>query len=229
MNKSKISNPTDLKGKKWAVDGIGALSHSLGVLICKGLGIDPADVEWVVAGPPPERKAQLLDGRSDCSLLRVEEAVALSRDHPDILCKLFGFEEIAPLAPVQPHGILSVRSDWAAENPNEAKALVKGLILASRSLHDDVENFRKAVRDHVTHVQVTDEDINAIWKRETEAKSFAVNGGCGAKHWAANMEMYASLKPDQPCPKSFSEVAVPGVVEEVLKEVGLHSSHDTDS
>jgi len=106
---------------------------------------------------------------------------------------------------------------------------VKGLILASRSLHDDVENFRKAVRDHVHHVTVTDEDINSIWQREAEAKSFAVNGGCGTKHWAANMEMYRSLKPDQAPPKDFAEVSVPGVVEDVLKEIGMHSSHDSDA
>eukprot|EP00929_Paragymnodinium_shiwhaense_P090191 TRINITY_DN50375_c0_g1_i1.p1 TRINITY_DN50375_c0_g1~~TRINITY_DN50375_c0_g1_i1.p1 ORF type:complete len:348 (+),score=73.58 TRINITY_DN50375_c0_g1_i1:66-1046(+) len=229
VNKTRIQRPGDLKGKKWAVDGIGALSHSLGQLICKGLGIDPSEIEWVEAGPPPERKAQLLDGRCDCSLLRVEEAVALERQYPELLSKLLGFEEIKPLAPVQPHGILSVRSDWAAEHPKECQALVKGLILASRSLHDDVENFRKAVRDHVQHVTVTDEDINSIWATEKNAKSFAVNGGCGNKHWAANMDMYKVLKPGELPPKAFEEVRVPGVVDDVLKELGMHPSHDMDS
>jgi ABC-type nitrate/sulfonate/bicarbonate transport system substrate-binding protein len=225
VNKNTIRSKDDLKGKKWAVDGIGALSHSLGLLICKGLGIEADDIEWVVAGPPPERKAQLLDGRADCSLLRVEEAIALTRDKPDLLAKLLGFEEIQPLAPVQPHGILSVRSDWAQEHPDDCKALVKGLILASRSLHDDVENFRKAVRDHVHHVTVTDEDIDLIWAREKEAKSFAVNGGFGSNHWSANYDMYKLVNAGA-VPRPFEEVSVPGVVEDALREVGCHRSHD---
>lgn len=224
VNKNTIKSTADLKGKRWAVDGIGALSHSLGQLICKGLGIDPDEVEWVVAGPPPERKAQLLDGRADCSLMRVEEAIALERDHPELLAKLLGFEEIQPLAPVQPHGVLSVRSDWAAEHPNECRALVKGLILASRSLHDSLDNFRQAVRDHVHHVTVTDEDIAMIWSRETEAKSFAVNGGFGPRHWEANYEMYEALNAAKPVP--FAEASVHGHVAAVLAEIGAHDSHD---
>lgn len=227
VNKSRIQSTADLKGKKWAVDGIGALSHSLALLICQGLGIDPNDVEFIVAGPPPERKAQLLDGRADCSLLRVEEAVALERDHPELLAKLLGFEEIQPLAPVQPHGVLSVRTDWAAENPNLCKALTKGLILASRSLHDAEENFRQAVRDHVHHVSVTDEDISSIWTRERDAFSFAVNGGFGKDHWAKNREMYKSINAGSEA-LPFEQMSVAGIVADVISEIGVHASHDTD-
>jgi len=226
VNKNRITTTADLRGKKWAVDGIGALSHSLGQLICAGLGIRSDEVEWVVAGPPPERKAQLLDGRADCSLLRVEEAIALERDHPNLLSKLLGFEEINPLARVQPHGVLSVRTDWAAANPDLCLALTRGLILASRSLHESVEAFRQAVRDHVHHVEVTDADIDSIWAREKEAMSFAVNGGFGNAHWAANLEMYKQLNQALPPPLPFAQVAVPGVVAQVIKDLGAHPSHD---
>jgi len=225
VNKTRISTTSQLKGAKWAVDGIGALSHSLALLICQGLGINPADVEWIVAGPPPERKAQLLDGRADCSLLRVEEALALERDHSDLLSKLLGFEEIHPLAPVQPHGILSVRSDWANENQNACKALVKGLILASRSLHDSQDAFRQAVRNHVQHVFVTDEDISSIWGRERDAHSFAVNGGMGSSHWSANLEMYKTINAGA-ASLPFENISVAGVVADVLNDIGLHASHD---
>jgi len=225
VNKNTIKCKGDLKGKKWAVDGIGALSHSLGLLICKGLGIPTEDIEWVVEGPPVERKKALLEGRVDCSLLRVEEAIAVERDHPELLVKLLGFEEIQPVAPVQPHGVLSVRSDWAADHPDECKSLVKGLILASRDLHESVDSFKKAVRDHVQHVAVTDEDIESIWKVEHDAKSFAVNGGFGCQHWEANFQMYASLN-DGAEPADFQKVSVIGCVASVVEEIGAHDSHD---
>jgi len=222
VNSATVRSPADLKGKRWAVDGIGALSHTLGVLIARGLGLAAEDIEWVVAGPPPERKAHLLDGRADCALMRVEEAVALARDCPGRLSKLLGFEEIRELAPVQPHGVLSVRSDWAGDHPEACRALVRGLILASRQLHDDREAFRRAVRDHVHHVRVTDEDIDSLWQRERDARSFAVNGGFGGEHWQGALAMYESLHGTKP---RFGDVSLV-TVGEVLREIGLHRSHD---
>lgn len=225
VNNQRIGSPDQLRGKRWAVDGLGALSHTLGLLICRGLGIRPDEVEWVVAGPPPERKAQLLSGAVDCSLLRVEEAIALARDHPNLLSKLLGFDEIRPLTPVQPHGVLSVRTDWADQNKDKCIGLARGLVLASRDLHESVESFRRAVRDHVRHVRVTDQDIDAIWAREKEAGSFAVNGGMSRAHWAANLEMYQRLNPEDR-PVTLAEVALPELMGAALERIGLHSSHD---
>merc|ERR1719352_425118 len=145
VDRNRIASTADLRGKRWAVDGLGALSHTLAHLIVQGLGIPDGEVEWIVAGPPPQRIEQLLNGSADCSLVRVEEAAVLARKHPDKLAKLLGFEEILPLAPIQPHGVLSVTEAFAEARPEVCTKLVRGLVRASRSLHDNLEDFMEAV------------------------------------------------------------------------------------
>ena len=171
--KDRVPSTEALRGKRWAVDGIGALSHTLAQLIARGLGLADGEVEWVVAGPPPQRIDQLLKGECDCSLVRVEEAVVLSWEHPDTLCKLLGFEEILPVAPTRPRGVISVTDEFLRAQPEACAALVRGLVRASGSLHDKVCNFRRAVEHHVTArpeavgpgVDVSDDEVAAIWQR----------------------------------------------------------------
>jgi NAD(P)-dependent dehydrogenase (short-subunit alcohol dehydrogenase family)/ABC-type nitrate/sulfonate/bicarbonate transport system substrate-binding protein len=236
VNKKKITCPDDLRGKKWAVDGIGALSHTLAQLIVRGLGIPDNEVEWVLSGPPPQRIAALLDGSADCSLVRVEEAAVLARQHPDLLAKLFGFEEIFPLAPVQPHGVISVTESFAQKHPDACAKLVRGLVLASRSLHDSLSAFREAVRVNVTErkesigpkVAVNDEEVKMIWEREVEAGSFAVNGGLSVAHWSKNMAMYGSLHGGRGADLTLQDISLPGMFVGTLFGLGKHhaAAHD---
>mmetsp|Transcript_81974 Transcript_81974/g.244498 ORF Transcript_81974/g.244498 Transcript_81974/m.244498 type:complete len:351 (+) Transcript_81974:66-1118(+) len=239
VNKARIKTEADLQGKRWAVDGIGALSHTLGQLIVRALAIPDGGMDWVVAGPPPQRIEKLLSGEVDCSLVRVEEAVQLAREHPDLLTKLMGFEEMLRLAPVQPHGVISVTEEFTREQPEACRALVRGLIRASRSLHDSLDDFRRAVRDHVTErrealgprVAVSDEEIEAIWQREHDAGSFAVNGGMVAEHWRRNLRVYATLRGDElAASMPLEELGAPGFVADVLADLGVHSAgHDCSS
>eukprot|EP00933_Yihiella_yeosuensis_P055471 TRINITY_DN5427_c0_g1_i3.p1 TRINITY_DN5427_c0_g1~~TRINITY_DN5427_c0_g1_i3.p1 ORF type:complete len:353 (+),score=87.59 TRINITY_DN5427_c0_g1_i3:34-1059(+) len=234
--KDRIKSAEDLKGKKWGVDGIGALSHTLAVLIVKGLGLADGDVEFVVSGPPPQRIEQLLNGDIDCSLVRVEEAEVLARQHPQLLQKLLSFEEILKLAPTQPHGVISVTQDFVKQRPAACAGLARGLIKASRSLHDSLDSFREAVRQNVTErpasvgapVLVTDEEIEAIWQREVAAGSFAVNGGLSEDHWSKELKVFAEVNKDERANKlTLEDFAEPGIVADAIAALGKHPSHDT--
>jgi len=236
VNRARVPAAADLRGKRWAVDGLGALSHTLALLLVRGLGIPEDSVEWVVAGPPPQRIAMLLAGEVDCSLVRVEEAAALSRQHPELLARLLSFEETLALAPVQPHGVISVTEAFAEEKPEACQALVRGLIKASRSLHDNLEDFRRAVREHVAErpeslgprVEVSGEEVRAIWQREHDAGSFAVNGGMTAEHWSRSLRVYAELKGDEAAAAlAVEDIGLPGFVAEALAQLGAHAAaHD---
>jgi ABC-type nitrate/sulfonate/bicarbonate transport system substrate-binding protein len=241
VDRSRIASPADLRGKRWAVDGIGALSHTLAQLIVRGLGIPDGEVEWIVAGPPPQRIEQLLSGSADCSLVRVEEATVLARKHPEKLAKLLGFEEILPLAPVQPHGILSVTDGFAEAKPEVCAKLVRGLLRASRSLHDSLEDFRQAVKKNVTErpesvgprVEATDEEIETIWQREVAAGSFAVNGGFSTVHWTKGLHMYGSLHHGAGATLSLEDIALPRLASSALSSLGpahaaAHDQPDAD-
>lgn len=236
VNRTRIGSTADLPGKRWAVDGNGALSHTLGQLIVSGLGIPDGGVEWIEAGPPPERIAALLNGTVDCSLVRVEEAAVLTRQYPEFLGTLLGFQETLALAPVQPHGVISVTDSFARENPEVCNALVRGLIRASRSLHDNFEDFQEAVRQHVIErpeavgpsVPVSLEEVQTIWQHEHDNGGFAVNGGLTAAHWQRSLRVYADLRGDEMAASlTLNEIAAPAFVADAISQLGVHSAtHD---
>eukprot|EP00931_Biecheleriopsis_adriatica_P121409 TRINITY_DN96493_c0_g1_i1.p1 TRINITY_DN96493_c0_g1~~TRINITY_DN96493_c0_g1_i1.p1 ORF type:complete len:432 (-),score=97.65 TRINITY_DN96493_c0_g1_i1:33-1328(-) len=232
VRKDKVTETKDLKGRRWAVDGIGALSHTLARLIVRGLGMDDADIEWVESGPPPQRIAALLDGSVDAALVRVEEACVLAREHSQILHNLLDFDRILPLAPMQPHGVLQVSDSFCEQQPDKCRKLVRGLMLASRNLQADKMAFRQAIINHVRGgnfrpeaapaVAVTDEECDKIWNREVQAGSFAINGGMTEVHWRKEMEMYADLNPgDKGCDLRLDELCCLQYVDAALAELGM--------
>jgi len=190
----RITDPSQLRGCSWALDGIGALSHHMARLIVKALGIAESDIKWEVVGPPPQRIERLLAGTIDVSLIRVEEAVALDLDPSNSLHNLLGFAQLKKLVPVQPHGVLGTRESYEREHGEELHRLARGMIRASRALHSDYHAFRKTYDHHVT-VKVPDEKIEQIWRQERESHGFAINGELTQAHWAAQITSFAELNP----------------------------------
>ena len=164
-------------------------------LTVRALGIDEADIDWQVVGPPPERIDRLLNGSIDVSLIRVEEAISLSLEHTDKVHNLLGFAQLKELVPVQPHGVLATSEVYETDHKEELERLRRGMIRASRALHDDYATFRKVYDANVT-VRVPDERIHEIWTQEHNSGGFAVNGEMSDRHWTAQMELYRELYPD---------------------------------
>jgi ABC-type nitrate/sulfonate/bicarbonate transport system substrate-binding protein len=192
-----ITSTDDLKGVSWALDGTNALSHHMARLTVRALGIDEADIDWQVVGPPPQRIERLLNGSIDVSLIRVEEAISLSIEEPDKVHNLLGFAQLKDLVPTQPHGVLGTTEAYEAAHPEELARLTRGMIRASRALHDSYETFRKVYDANVT-VPVPDDQIKQIWQQEHDSGGFAVNGEMSDTHWTRQMELYRELYPDLP-------------------------------
>ncbi len=214
----RITSPQQLRGVSWALDGIGALSHHMARLIVQALGIPESEIKWQVAGPPPERIAQLLAMEVDVALLRVEEALALSLDPSTGLQTLLGFADLKEIVPVQPHGVLSVHSDYAVSHPEQLARMAKGMIIASRALNDDFEAFR-AVYEHYVTVSVPLDQVKLIWEQERRTQGFAVDGEVSRSHWAKQMKSFYELNPELP-KVSFDDVILPNFVEEALVTLG---------
>ncbi len=189
-----IQTTEDLRGISWALDGTNALSHHMARLTVRALGIGEEDIDWQVVGPPPERIDRLLGGSIDVSLIRVEEAVSLSLEHADKVHNLLGFAQLKKLVPVQPHGVLGTSEAYTVEHSEELARLSRGMIRASRALHDNYETFRKVYDSHVS-VPVPEDSIYQIWQQEHESGGFAVNGEMSDGHWAAQLELYRELYP----------------------------------
>jgi ABC-type nitrate/sulfonate/bicarbonate transport system substrate-binding protein len=135
----------------------------------------------------------LLAGKVDVSLIRVEEALSLSKLQGDKVHTILGFSELKKLVPVQPHGVLATTEAYEKSHWEELQRLTRGIIRASRALHDDFGAFERVFRHYVKIVEVQDEDVRMIWQREHDSGGFAVNGEMTWAHWQTQMELYAKL------------------------------------
>lgn len=220
----RIRDVTQLRGASWALDGIGALSHHMARLIVQALAIPEQEIDWQVVGPPPERIARLLAGTVDVSLIRIEEAISLDLDPGNRLHILQGFSELKQLVPVQPHGVLATTRRFADDNAEAMLRLAKGMIRASRALHDDYDAFRKVYDRYVT-VPVPAEHVRRIWRQERETHGFAVNGELTEAHWRRQMELFAGLNPQFPR-VGRDDVILDLHVREALKMLGVRPGPD---
>lgn len=217
---NRIETTADLRGVSWALDGMNALSHHMARLAVRALGIDEDDIDWQVVGPPPERIERLLNGSIDVSLIRVEEAISLSIEQAGKVHNLLGFADLKQLVPVQPHGVLGTSEAYEAEHGEELARLTRGMIRASRALHDDYDAFRRVYDANVT-VPVPDYRIREIWQQEHDSGGFAVNGEMSDSHWSAQMELYRELYP-QLREVSQDEILPRVFVSDALDNLGRH-------
>ena len=194
---SHIKSTADLKGASWAVDGIGALSHQMARSIVAKLPIMDDDIKWRVTGPPPERIAELLSGQADVSLIRVEEALALTNEPDNSLKLLLGFVDLKVLVPVQPHGVLATTEAYEHAEPEKLELLAKGIVAASKRLNESFEAFLQTF-EHYVSVKLAPKEIEQIWLQERQSKGFAIDGEMSKGHWNKQLKAFASLNPSSP-------------------------------
>ena len=217
---NSIETTADLRGVSWALDGVNALSHHMARLTVRALGIDEGDIDWQVVGPPPERIERLLNGSIDVSLIRVEEAIFLSIEHADKVHNLLGFAQLKELVPVQPHGVLGTSEKYEENNEEQLARLTRGMIRASRLLHEDFDIFRKVYDVNVT-VPVPDERVRGIWQQEHESGGFAVNGEMSEGHWGTQISLYRELYPELR-PVTQDDILPRFFVADALEKIGRH-------
>ena len=126
------------------------------------------------------------------------------------------------LVPVQPHGVLSTTEEYETNHPEELGRLARGMIRASRLLHDDYSVFRKVYDANVT-VSVPGDLVEQIWRQEHESGGFAVNGEMSDEHWAKQMSLYRELYPDLR-PVTQEELLPKTFVLDALQSIGREQS-----
>jgi len=224
VTQKRITDPEQLRGCSWALDGFGALSHHMARLLVAALNIDENEIDWQAVGPPPERIDRLLADTIDVSLIRVEEAISLNHDESNNLHNLLGFADLKKLVPIQPHGVLGTTEAYENDHPEELVRLTRGMIKASRALHEDFSNFKK-VYDHYVTVPVPDEDVRKIWQQEHDTAGFAVNGELTHGHWRDEMDLFYKLNPDLPR-VTREDVIAENFVADALAAIGVVSGED---
>ncbi len=215
----RIKSTADLRGVTWAVDGINAMSHHFALLILRALGIPKESVTFVVAGSPPSRIEALVKREVDCSLIRLEEAVNVSRDHAH-LKTLLDFDELLKLVPLQPHGVLCTREDFLPGNREALIAVTEGLIAASRALHHHRETFIEAM-NKCAHTPVPPAALDRLWEGLHKHGGFAVNGGMDIHRWREKLDLYGELYPEVAGKISLSDLLAPEYTARAIAHVGV--------
>lgn len=192
--RNSIADPKALAGCRWAVDGIGALSHHMARLTVRALGIAESRIAWKPVGPPPERIAALLSGEVDASLIRTEEALVLDRDHRDKVKRLLDFDELKRMVTLQPHGVLATTERYEREAPDTLRRLARAMMRASTLLHEDFDAFRATARAYIT-VTLSDAELRLLWQREHDSRGWAVDGELSREHWEAQLALFRELDP----------------------------------
>ena len=192
--RNDITDLNALKGKTWALDAIGALSHHMARLVVRAAGIAEAEIRWEPVGPPPLRITALLEGRVDASLIRTEEALVLHRDRRDRVHRLLDFDDLKKLVLLQPHGVLATTEAYEAGHPEILSSAAKAMIGASRALHEDFAAFRDTVRAYV-RLPLSDDELRLLWQREHDHRGWAVDGELSRGHWDAQLALHAGLNP----------------------------------
>jgi len=220
-----IEKVEDLRGVSWALDGFGALSHHMARLVVASLNISEKTIDWQAVGPPPERIERLLEGTIDVSLIRVEEAISLDQDPNNSLHNLLGFAELKELVPTQPHGVLGTTERFEQEHPEELARLTRGMINASRRLHNEFLDFKKVYDNYVT-IPVSDGEVKNIWQQEHDTNGFAINGELTPKHWEQEINLFFQLNPELKR-VTAEEVIARQFVENALATIGTVPGPDS--
>ena len=128
------------------------------------------------------------------------------------------------LVPVQPHGVLATTEAFEKTQPDVLLRLTKGMIQASRALHQDFDNFR-AVYDKYVTVSVPAEQVKLIWEQERNSGGFAINGELTQEHWKSQMRLFYELNPERKRIRR-EDVIADQFVKEALGALGVHRGYD---
>ena len=140
VSRPEITSAKDLLGKRVASASIGGSVDTILRLGLKGLGVDPASIIILPAGPPQSRLAALSTGQMDATLVAPESLDAVEKAGLKILKDLSDVEVY-----VQHTGVV-VRRDLLREN----RELAKNFLLA---IIDAIDFYRTQEREALEIMQ----------------------------------------------------------------------------
>ncbi len=122
VSNPEIALPRDLAGKKIATASIGGSVDVVLRLGLKGLGLDPASMIFLPAGPPQSRLAALISKQMDATIVAPESLVAVRKSGLKIL------KDLSEVNVHIQHTGLVVRKSLLKENRKLAKDVLAAIV-----------------------------------------------------------------------------------------------------
>lgn len=124
-----IKTPADLEGKTIAVHSETSVSN---LVVQHTLATENINAEVVMIPGSPARAQALIQGEVDATSLFISDALGIEEESDVPISIVADYADLPFI-----DQMLFVRSDFLTEYPDEAKAIVKGLIDTHRRFHDD--------------------------------------------------------------------------------------------
>ena len=121
----KTSSPVDLRGKRWGVSQVGAISQTYSKLWTDHFGV--GNVEWIPIGGQSARGRALLAGQIDATLLTIGDWIRIQKQ-PGI--KLMG--NLADVVPPLPFSSCFATYKTVQDKPELTQRVMNGLLNAVR-------------------------------------------------------------------------------------------------
>ena len=194
ISRDTITKPADLKGKKWAITQMGAISQTYAAQWLSKSGLPDGTVDWIPIGGTSARARALVAGQVDVTLLTVGEWLRI-KDQKGVRFMTALSDTLPPL----PLNLCAVSTKMVTENPDVVQKVVNGILNAVRAARTPegkaayIEVARK-----VDPSKYTDEQYNELYDYYFGEKGneLAVdpNGGLYPHVYVSNMKTMVNQK-----------------------------------
>lgn len=127
VSRDAITKPEDLRGKKWAITQMGAISQTYASLWLSLNGIPDGTVDWIPIGGTTARARAVLANQVDVTLLTAGEWLRI-REQPGVRLLATLSDTVPPL----PLNLCAVSAKLVNDRPDVVQKLVNGILNAVR-------------------------------------------------------------------------------------------------
>ena len=194
VSRENIAKPEDLRGKKWAITQMGAISQTYAALWLSKNGLQDGSVEWIPIGGTSARARAVLANQVDVTLLTAGEWMRIKEQKGVRL-----LATVSDAVPPLPLNLCVVPARLINERPAVVQGFVTGILDAVRHARtpEGKQEYIKIARK-VDPSGYTDKQYDELYAYYFGAKgnTLAVdpNGGMYPEVYVANMKSMVAEK-----------------------------------
>jgi ABC-type nitrate/sulfonate/bicarbonate transport system substrate-binding protein len=128
ISRDTITKPADLRGKKWAITQMGAISQTYAALWLSKNGLPDGTVDWIPIGGTSARARAVIANQVDVTLLTVGEWLRI-REQKGVRLLATISDTVPPL----PLNLCAVSAKLVSEHPDVVQKFVNGILNAVRA------------------------------------------------------------------------------------------------
>jgi ABC-type nitrate/sulfonate/bicarbonate transport system substrate-binding protein len=188
MTRDTINKPEDLRGKKWAITQMGAISQTYAALWLNKKGLPEGTVDWIPVGGTSARARAVIANQVDAALITAGEWFRI-QDQKGIHILATLADSVPPL----PLEICVVTTKMISEHPNVVQGFVNAMLNAARYARtpEGKEAYIKIARK-ADPAGYTDQQYDELYDFYFGPKSNPLvmdpNGGLYPEVYVANMK-----------------------------------------